>query len=313
MSFKIVGIGEVLWDLLPAGPQLGGAPANFACHAHALGASASVITRIGQDQLGRAIIDRFQQLDFSTEMIQVDPGLPTGTVSVTLNGDGIPHYVIHENAAWDRIELTDFSTIKVCQANAICFGSLSQRTKPAAVVIQQLVAATSAKTLRVFDVNLRQAFYTQDVIEKSLDLANVLKLNDHELAVLAAMFGLPGAVKPQMEFLAGRFGLRLVALTRGDQGSLLYEAGNWSDLPGSSVQIVDTVGAGDSFTAALVMGLLGGMPLDQLHRAAAEIADFVCSQPGATPALPEHFRAKFFSQCSPAQTAASVAESVPVK
>lgn len=293
MSFKIVGIGEVLWDLLPAGPQLGGAPANFAYHARALGASAKVVTRIGSDALGRELLRRFGEMGIDNDTVQLDETVPTGTAAVRLENGGVPQFIIQDNVAWDHLMLTAEARKAIQAANAVCFGSLAQRSKPAAAVIQKLVAATSAEALRVFDINLRQHFYTREVIEQSLLLANVLKLNDQELVVLEKMFELNGGAKQQLEQLANRFGLRLVALTRGQQGSLLYQTGNWSDLPGSSVQIVDTIGAGDSFTAALVMGVLGGMTLDQIHHTAADVADFVCSNTGATPSLPESFRLKF--------------------
>lgn len=293
MSFKVIGIGEALWDLLPAGPQLGGAPANFAYHAHALGAHAGVVTRVGQDRFGEGIRERFEQMGFANETVQTDDTAPTGTVTVTLNGDGIPHYTIHENVAWDKIVATNSALTAVREANAICFGSLAQRNPSARVSIQRLLAAAPADSWRVFDINLRQNFYSSEIIEQSLRLANVLKLNDAELPVLAGMFGLGNSPKQQIEHLAEGFSLRLVALTRGDQGSLLYQDGIWSEQSPLPVQVVDTVGAGDSFTAALVMGLLLRMDLDELHGLAAEIARHVCSCPGATPELPANIREPF--------------------
>lgn len=298
MSFNVVGIGEVLWDLLPDGPQLGGAPANFACHARALGASSRVVTRVGNDPLGREIFARFKEMGLPANTVQVDDHAPTGTVPVTLNGSGVPHFVIRENVAWDQLVLTPEALNSVREANAVCFGSLAQRNQPASRVIQQLVAATSSNCFRVFDINLRQNFYSKALMQQSLELVNVLKLNDQELPVLAQMFGLNGTAETQIEQLAGQFRLQVIALTRGANGSLLYERGKWSDRPGSSVKVVDTVGAGDSFTAGLVMGLLVGMSLDEINRVAAEIADFVCSHQGATPALPEKFRKIFVSRDS---------------
>ncbi len=293
MSFKIVGIGEVLWDLLPTGPQLGGAPANFAYHAHALGAHACVVTRVGNDDFGRAILNRFEQMEIADGTMQKDEAAPTGTVTVALSDKGIPNYIIHENVAWDQLEVTLSALKAVRQADAVCFGSLAQRGGISRAAIQRLVAAAPADALRVFDINLRQNYFSQEVIEQSLRLANVLKLNDAELPVLAQLFGLTGPPRQQIETLAQKFCLQLVALTRGPAGSLLFQAGQWSDCPSIPIAIVDTIGAGDSFTAALVMGLLCKMPLDEINNLADEVARFVCSSAGATPPLPNHLSQKF--------------------
>jgi fructokinase len=303
MSFKIVGIGEVLWDLLPAGPQLGGAPANFAYHAHALGAHASVVTRVGKDSFGQAIRQRFEQLGIAAGTVQVDDIAPTGTVSVELADRGIPNYVIHENVAWDRLAVTPEGLNAVCQADAICFGSLAQRCEPARTSIQKLVAAAPAGALRIFDINLRQKYFSRSVIEQSLQLANVLKLNDGELVILAEMFGLPGATRQHIELLAHKFGLQLVALTRGPAGSLLYQNGHWSQCHSIPIKIVDTVGAGDAFTAALVLGLLQKMPLDEINALADEVARHVCSNAGATPPLPKSLCDRFVTRNAALKTA----------
>jgi fructokinase len=296
MSFKIVGIGEVLWDLLPSSFELGGAPANFAYHAHALGASSRIITRIGNDAFGQAILKRFEELKIADGTIQVDEAAPTGTVSVALSANGIPNYLIHENVAWDRLEVTLEALRAVREADAVCFGSLAQRSEVSRTTIQRLVAAAPAAALRVFDINLRQNYFSRDVIEQSLRLANVLKLNDGELPVLAQLFGLTGSTHHQMETLARVFSLRLVALTRGPAGSLLFQDGKWSDCPSIPIAIVDTIGAGDSFTAALVMGLLNQMPLAEINDLADEVARHVCSCAGATPPMPERIYARFVAR-----------------
>jgi fructokinase len=293
MSFKLVGIGEVLWDLLPAGPQLGGAPANFAYHAHALGATASLVTRVGHDDLGNAIRERFAQIALVDATIQVDDVAPTGTVTVALTDKGIPNYVIHENVAWDHLAVTTPGLNAVRGADAVCFGSLAQRGDISRDSIQQLVAAAPPHALRVFDINLRQKFYSRDVIERSLRLSSVLKLNDDELPILAQLFGLTGSTRHQMDTLAQTFDLRLVALTRGPAGSLLFQAGEWSDCPSFPTIVVDTIGAGDAFTAALVMGLLCRMPLHVINGLADEVARAVCSCAGATPTLPEHLSDRY--------------------
>ena len=286
----ILGLGEILWDLLPSGKQLGGAPANFAYHAHALGAETRVVSRVGNDPLGREILDRLRASGVPTEGVSTDPDAPTGTVSVELAADGQPRFIIHENVAWDRLADDDASRAFAARADAVCFGSLAQRREPSRSTIRAMVAATPATALRVFDINLRQSFYSQETIEASLRLANVLKLNDQELPVLAAMFGLRGHVRDQMAALAERFDLRAVALTRGSHGSLLLADGAWSDHAGLPVKVADTIGAGDSFTAALTLGLLARHPLDDINRHANEVAAYVCSQPGAMPLMPEFWR-----------------------
>ena len=298
MSFKIVGIGEVLWDLLPAGPQLGGAPGNFAYHAHALGADACVVTRVGPDDLGREIIRRFEEQGIADDTIQVDETAPTGTVSVSLSEKGNPNYTIHENVAWDRLDVTQAALKAIREADAICFGSLAQRGELSRAAIQRLVSAASADSLRVFDINLRQKYFSREVIEQSLRLANVLKLNDGELPFLATMFDLSGSTQQQIEMLAQKFSLQVVALTRGPAGSLLFQIGQWSDCPSVSIEIVDTVGAGDSFTAALVLGLLQKMELDEINALADEVARHVCSCAGATPPLPKSICERFARRSS---------------
>ena len=292
MKHKIVAIGEVLWDLLPEGPQLGGAPANFAYHCRSLGGDARLVTRVGRDTRGERIFDQFRSLDLPMETVQVDPDLSTGTVEVSLNDQGHPRYTICANVAWDAIAADAPALALVRQADAVCFGSLAQRSEVSRRTIRALVAATRPGTFRVFDVNLRAPFIDRDVIAESLGLANVLKLNDDELPELARMFGLPtDDTRAAMLGLARCFGLSLVALTRGGSGSLLMADGVWSDYPGGdAVTVADTIGAGDSFTAALVVGLLMGRPLEEVNRHANAVAAFVCSKPGATPPLPDSLR-----------------------
>ena len=333
-SLKIIAVGEILWDLLLTGPQLGGAPANFAYHAHALGAEAAIITRLGNDEYGREIIRRLRNMGLPEGAIQVDESAPTGTVKVELSGEGLTHYTVQQNVAWDYIAATPEALAYARAADAFCFGSLAQRGAASRQAIRQLVAATPPRALRVFDINLRQNFYSREVIEESLEHSNVLKMNDDELPTLAAMFNLespcladtcgadtsargsaPGPAtkasapmspqsqtRNQIRRLAEIFNLQLVALTRGAHGSLLYQKRSsaddenterWSDCISRPVEVVDTVGAGDSFTAALVHGLLRGMDLDEINSIANEVARYVCSQPGGTPALPPEFADKF--------------------
>lgn len=290
MSFSVVGIGEVLWDLLPSGPQLGGAPTNFAWHAHALGAKAQVISRVGKDERGEEIRRRLVQMGLSEQHIQTDEIRATGTVTVELSSRGVPEYIIHEGVAWDHIAVTEEALDLVRSADAVCFGSLAQRESVSRQSIQTLLSSARREAWRIFDINLRQHYFSREVIESSLKLANVLKLNDAELPVVAKLFGAAGDIKSQIELLARKFDLRVVALTWGAEGSWLYMDGRWSEQGSSKVEVIDTIGAGDSFTAALCLGLLRGMELDRINAAANEIAAFVCGDAGATPVLPERLR-----------------------
>jgi fructokinase len=276
--------------LLPDGPQLGGAPANFAYHAQALGANAAVITRVGNDQQGIEVKLRFQEMGLPVAGIQVDETAPTGTVSVSLANGGIPSYFIHENVAWDHILASRAALECVRAAHAVCFGTLAQRHIASRRAIQQLLSSVSASALRVLDANLRQEFFDREVIEHSLRLANVLKLNDHELPIIASMFSLGGGIRQQIQSLASRFGLQVVAVTCGAEGSLLYRDGQWAQSAATAVVVKDTVGAGDAFTAALCLGLLRELDLDEINRAANRIAAYVCGWAGATPALPDELR-----------------------
>jgi fructokinase len=312
MSFNIVGVGEVLWDLLQTGPQLGGAPANFAYHAHALGAQAYVITRVGSDDHGREIMRRFRDMGVKPDAIQIDERAPTGTARVTLSGAGLAHFTIQENVAWDFLAPNSDAVALAAQADAICFGSLAQRSEVSRSSIQKLVGAAPSHALRVFDINLRQQFYSREVIERSLQLANVLKLNDDELPTVARMFDLHGSTENQIRQLARAFDLHLVALTRGSNGSLLYQTqsnaaqandGRWSNCRSRAVRVVDTVGAGDSFTAALVLGVLCKIDLDEINEIANDVARYVCSHAGATPALPVEFQRRFRSDRIGSRTA----------
>lgn len=290
MTYEILAVGEVLWDLLPAGKELGGAPANFTYQSRSLGAETRLVTRVGDDDLGREVIDRFRSLGLPTETVQLDPESETGTVAVALAADGQPRYTIRADTAWDRIEADATAMALASSADAVCFGSLAQRSEPSRSSIRTLLQATRTHALRIFDVNLRPPFVDRGVIEESLRLANALKFNDLELPALAALFGLSGGDREIMAALASRFNLSLVALTRGPGGSLLFADGLWSDHIGLSVEVSDTIGAGDAFTAALVVGCLAGRSLDTINRHANKVAAFVCSRPGGTPALPDSLK-----------------------
>lgn len=284
---QAVGLGEVLWDLLPSGPQLGGAPANFACHAAALGAEASVISRVGFDPLGHQALDLLRQRGLEVSAVSVDPVLPTGTVEVAVDSGGSPSFSILENVAWDGIVVDAPALEVVRRARVICFGSLAQRTPRAANAVQDLVAAAPREALRIFDINLRAPFLSRSVVVRSLQSATVLKLNETELPVLAGWFDLRGTMREQLDALGRRFGLEGIALTLGAAGSRFWRGGQWWEASARPVTVRDAVGAGDSFTAALAVGWLRGWEMPAILSAATEVAGYVCTQAGATPRLPD--------------------------
>lgn len=281
-KFSIIGIGELLWDMLPGGKELGGAPANFAYHANFFGANSTIISALGNDENGEEIelLLKENKLKYSINTVHY----PTGWVSVKLN-NGIPNYVIHENVAWDFIALKDEVIPVLQKADAICFGTLSQRSKVSFDSIHEAIKLVPKTALKVLDINLRQSFYTKDIVEASLKCANVVKLNDEELMVLSGMFHLPSNVDEACKQLLNQFNLKLLAFTKGAEGSILYAQNETSNYPTPKVKVVDTIGAGDSFTAAMVMGLLNGKQLKQIHKEASEHAAKVCTYKGATPKL----------------------------
>jgi fructokinase len=289
MKYRVIGIGELLWDLLPAGRQMGGAPANFAYHARALCADGRVISRVGNDPLGAELIQLLKELQVPTTGISLDPIHPTGTVTIQLAPDGQPTYTIHENVAWDNLGTTPELVDVISTADAVCFGTLGQRSQCSRQAIRELIAATRESAIRVFDVNLRQNFYSLAIIEESLRLANVLKLNDSELPVLTELLCINGGVEELLE----RYNLRFVACTRGSEGSLLYDGKQVVEQPGLKVSVRDTIGAGDSFTAAVTLGLLAGWDTKRIGDVANRVAAFVCSCAGATPPLPDGLRSYF--------------------
>ena len=281
---RILSIGEVLWDLLPAGRKVGGAPANFAFHCMQLGADVRILSRVGDDELGRELIGIYRDLGLSTEFIETDRTVPTGTVGVELSADGQPKYTIHENVAWDKIETTHSVVRFVQSADAIYFGSLAARNETVLQTIQKLVAQTKPSALRVLDLNLREPFVDRGVIADMLRLANVLKLNDDELTRIAAMFDVPGNTTKQMTgWFIEHYDLKTLILTCGSNGSRIFNDGNEYFCNSRKVNVVDTVGAGDAFTAMVVVGLLSGLPMGTINERANDIAAFVCTQSGATP------------------------------
>jgi fructokinase len=287
----LIGIGEILWDMLPGGKQLGGAPANFAYHANALGGRSVAVSRVGDDPLGREIRERIQSLDLDPRFLQTDADHPTGTVDVRLDAAGVPEYVIHRDVAWDYLEIETPLLELARQADCIGFGTLAQRSGEGRAAIQAFLGATRPTCLRNFDINLRQNYFSRGLVHDLLSMSDVLKLNDQELPVVARLLDLKGEGEEAIKILLARYRLTLVALTRGGNGSILYHAdGAVSEHPGIAAQVADTVGAGDAFAAVIALGLLTDMPLDGINQRANQVAAYVCSQPGATPPMPLEMR-----------------------
>lgn len=283
----VVGIGELLWDIFPDGKHVGGAVVNFAYHAHVQGAESFIVSAVGDDDLGREIVERLQHLGLDTRFLQTVQNRPTGTVSVEVDSSGKPKYVIHENVAWDQITWDETLTDLALAADAVCLGTLAQRSFISRSTILAFAQHTRPECLRILDLNLRQHFYQRDLIDATLQVCNLLKLSDDEWPMLAAMLELDPSIPEGIVDLIKRYELRLVALTQGAQGSLLVTSDGLDPQPGRSVRVVDTVGAGDAFTAGLAIGLLRGQALPQAHARAAQIAAYVCTQPGGTPPIPK--------------------------
>ena len=280
MKKVIVGIGEILWDMLPSGNALGGAPANFAYHAGRLGAEGWAVSAVGDDALGREILDLVASKGLHSLIAVTDK--PTGTVQVSLDERGVPTYNIMEDVAWDNIPFTADMEALAKRADAVCFGSLVQRMGSRESVLR-FVRSMRPDALKVFDINLRQLYYSKEVIKESLKLADILKINDEEIGIVARMFSLGGDDRDACRALIEAFGLRLVILTRGAEGSEVITTDEVIPQGVGDVEVVDTVGAGDSFTAAFVVAYLRGDSLAEAQRLATETASYVCSRKGAMP------------------------------
>ena len=279
-----LGLGEILWDVLPDGRTLGGAPANFAYHVNALGSAGIPVSRVGDDDLGRETLAALSDKGVSVEHIATDPNRPTGTVLASLDRSGVADYTFPDDVAWDFLTPDDAAMELAARADAICFGTLAQRSPVSRRGVRRLLRA-GPDALKIYDINLRRDFYDSGTIRASLGLADVLKLNDGELAVLTDMFCLPEGERAALDVLVRRHDLRLAALTRGGEGSLLVADGEFSDLAGSPVEVVDTIGAGDAFTAAMALALLAGDSLKEVNRYAARVAAAVCGRQGAMPEM----------------------------
>ena len=291
----VIGIGELLWDLLPSEKQLGGAPANFTFHAQQLGAKGYIISVVGSDDSGNEIVDLLVQKGMHVDFIARHGKVPTGTVTVKLDTNGTPGYVIHENVAWDHIPFDPSICRVVEKASAFCFGTLAQRNADSLNTIQSLLKILPSSCLVVFDVNLRQHYFTKELIEFSLGYAHILKLNAEELSVISKLLEISGSEEEQLEFLLNAYHLQLIALTKGAGGSLLYSRQdvNWLNTP--KVEVADTVGAGDAFTAALVMSLLKRLPVKTAHQNATNVSAYVASRHGGMPDFPTKVLNQFIS------------------
>ena len=283
----IAGIGEVLWDVYPDAAHFGGAPANFACHAASLGAESWVVSAVGADELGDRAADTLRARGVECRHVSRDALHATGRVLVTLDGESRASYEFAADTAWDHLAWSDDLAALAGRCDAVCFGTLGQRSSVSRETIRRFVEATPRTALRVFDVNLRQRFYDAETIQASLQIASALKLNDEELPIVAEMCGIRATTPREILIaLSARYELRLAALTRGPRGSLLLAGGEEDECIAPPTTVVDTVGAGDAFTATLVAGFLRGVPLPVLNSRANSVASFVCSQKGATPPLP---------------------------
>ena len=288
MERKIVGLGEALWDCLPEGKKLGGAPANFAYHAGQFGFDTLAVSALGEDALGEETIAAFEEHKLNYLMPRIP--YPTGTVQVTLDSQGIPTYNIREGVAWDNIPFTAEIEDVAKNCRAVCFGSLAQRSVVSRETIGRFLDATPSDCVKIFDINLRQSFFTKEIIEASMRRCNILKINDEELVVVSRMFGLPDLdEEKRCKQLIKDYDLDILVLTCGTNGSYVFTADKSYYQPTPKVEVADTVGAGDSFTGSFCAALLKGKSIPEAHELAVKVSAFVCTQNGAMPTLPEDF------------------------
>ena len=291
----VVGIGEVLWDVLPEGKKLGGAPANFAYHVSQFGLSSRVVSAIGNDKLGAEIERDFSEKGLEGIIEKV--AYPTGTVQVSLDDNGVPNYTIKENVAWDNIPFTTALKELAQHTCAVSYGSLAQRNIVSRETIHAFLDAMPKEgAYKIFDINLRQNFYTKDIICESLERCNVLKINDEELVAVSRLFGYPGIdLQDKCWILLAKYDLKMLILTCGVNGSYVFTPGHVSFVETPKVTVADTVGAGDSFTAAFVSAILRGLSVSEAHKLAVNVSAYVCTQNGAMPILPDNFITKLES------------------
>jgi len=289
MKRLVVGLGEVLWDMLPEGRKIGGAPVNFAYHAGQFGIDTMAVSAIGNDKLGEDTIAEMN----GKHLNHIFPSVPypTGSVQVKLDEKGVPAYDIKENVAWDNIPFTNEieSVARNCQA--VCFGSLAQRNAVSRNTIRKFIESTPSGCIRIFDINLRQNFYTSNVIHDSLELCNILKINDEEIMLVSRMFNYDSSnIENVCRTIMEDFSLEMVILTCGTKGSYIFTKGGVSFMPTPKVNVADTVGAGDSFTGSFCAAILRGLPVAEAHKKAVEVSAYVCTQNGAMPEIPESMK-----------------------
>ncbi len=290
MNDLVVGMGEALWDVLPEGKKIGGAPANFAYHVSQFGLPSCVVSAVGDDDLGREIIENFTAKGL--KQLIADVPYPTGTVQVEIDQSGVPQYEIKENVAWDNIPYAERLESLAERTTAVCFGSLAQRNVVSRNTINRFldVVSRNEENLIVFDVNLRQGFYNKEILCNSMKRCNILKINDEELVTVSRMFGYPGIdLQDKCWILLGKYNLKMLILTCGINGSYVFTPGNVSFQPTPKVEVADTVGAGDSFTAAFISSVLKGKSVSEAHSLAVRTSAFVCTEKGAMPTLPTQF------------------------
>lgn len=284
----VVGMGEALWDVLPEGKKIGGAPANFAYHVSQFGLNSCVVSAVGEDKLGKEILDNFDEKQLTYQIEQVP--YPTGTVQVELDEAGVPCYDIKEGVAWDNIPFTPELEDLARRTRAVCFGSLAQRSIVSRETINRFLDTMpeGEDQWKIFDINLRQGFYTKEILCVSMRKCNILKINDEELITLSRMFGWPGIdLEDKCWILLAKFNLRMLILTCGVNGSYVFTPGEISFVETPKVEVADTVGAGDSFTAAFVAAILKGKSVADAHHLAVKVSAYVCTCNGAMPKLPE--------------------------
>lgn len=287
----VVGLGEALWDVLPEGKKLGGAPANFAYHAgQFLGQDETIaISALGEDKLAEETIKSLEEHGLKYLMPRVP--YPTGTVQVSLDEQGIPTYDIKENVAWDNIPLDADIQAVARQCQAVCFGSLAQRNIVSRETIHRFLDLTPKDCVKIFDINLRQQFYSKEVIQESLRRCNILKINDEELVLIGRMFDYPGLdIENKCWLILGKYNLDMLVLTCGTNGSYVFTPGQMSFQETPKVEVADTVGAGDSFTGSFCAAILSGKPVAEAHQLAVQVSAYVCTQNGAMPPLPATFK-----------------------
>ena len=286
MNKTIVGLGEALWDCLPNGSKLGGAPANFAYHTSQFGFDAYAVSALGNDALGDQTVKEFGERHLHYIMPRVP--FPTGTVQVQLDADGVPTYDIKRDVAWDNIPFTPEVEALARRTDCVCFGSLAQRSEVSRTTIYRFLATMPKSSLKIFDINLRQIFYTKEIIQESLRQCDILKINDEELVTIGRLFDYPGLdIENKCWLILGKYNLKMLVLTCGTNGSYVFAPGEKSFQPTPHVDFVDTVGAGDSFTGSFAAAILSGMPITDAHRLAVEVSAYVCTQQGAMPRLPQ--------------------------